>query len=399
METLLAIGAVQSLFLALVIFTKKYKTASDQVLIFVLFIWALRFFSYWAVQMNYHVYLPRLIGIEQSFFMLDGPLLLVYVSSLTEEDRFKAWAYWGHFLPFFTVLLYAVFLFYDSSEAEVLERFGDKLQSLQRSRSGNLRYDERFFILVVCLSLLYYGLASLSLVRKYRLRIKASFSYTEKITLDWLRMVVISWVLFFAMPLMIFLINFYTEWLPLYLTDLPLVFGFLIMIFIPAYYAFRQLNNRTLSLEMNNQQILQEESQDSAKNLETNPSNSYKKSGLKEEQALAYQNRLQSFMEQEKPYLNADLTLSILAEALKISPNHLSQVLNERLNRNFFDFVNEYRVEEVKKRLNSPEFKHYTLFAIAEDCGFKSKSSFNSIFKKFTEMTPSEYKGKIGEGN
>ena len=91
------------------------------------------------------------------------------------------------------------------------------------------------------------------------------------------------------------------------------------------------------------------------------------------------------------------MTLSVLAEALRMSPNHLSQVLNERLNRNFFDFINERRVEEVKKRLAMSEYEHYTLLAIAEDCGFKSKSSFNSIFKRFTEMTPSQYKKSLKE--
>ena len=333
METLLAIGAVQSLFLAFVIFAKKNKNASERMLIFMLIIWSLRFLSYWMITMGYHYHFPRIIGMEQSLFLLDGPILLVYVKSLIDAEKFKLKYYLGHFLPFLTVLLYSVFMFYDYSNEEILQRFGEKLQSLRTRHPSSLAYDEKFFILAVSLSLFYYGLISLLLVRKYHQKITDSFSFTEKITLDWLRIIIISWLVFFALPLGLFLINFYTSWLPLHLTDLPLVFAFLIMIFIPTFYAFRQINNRAIQLEIYNQQMLQEEEEQKSQSKDNN---AYKKSGLKEEQAVLYQNRLEKYIQEDQPYLNPDLTLSVLAEALRISPNHLSQVLNERLNRNFF---------------------------------------------------------------
>ncbi len=76
---------------------------------------------------------------------------------------------------------------------------------------------------------------------------------------------------------------------------------------------------------------------------------------------------------------------------MNISVNHLSQVINEQLGMTFFDYVNSYRVEEVKARLSSPDVKNFTLLGIAYDSGFNSKSSFNSIFKKFTGLTPSQF--------
>jgi len=80
-----------------------------------------------------------------------------------------------------------------------------------------------------------------------------------------------------------------------------------------------------------------------------------------------------------------------MAQSLNLSTNHLSQIINEKLEMNFFDFINEYRVNEVKDRLSDPKYKHYTLLAIAFDSGFNSKSSFNSIFKQYTGLTPSEF--------
>lgn len=100
-------------------------------------------------------------------------------------------------------------------------------------------------------------------------------------------------------------------------------------------------------------------------------------------------------MTTEKPYLEADLSLPELANKLDIPSHHLSRVINEQFGVNFFDFVNQYRVEEVKSRINNPEFENLSLLGIAFDCGFNTKSAFNRVFKKMTGFTPSEYKNKI----
>ena len=61
----------------------------------------------------------------------------------------------------------------------------------------------------------------------------------------------------------------------------------------------------------------------------------------------------------------------------------------------FYDYINQFRVEEVKERLRNPEFKHYSIESIGLDSGFNSKSSFFSIFKKHTSLTPYNYKKQI----
>ena len=97
-------------------------------------------------------------------------------------------------------------------------------------------------------------------------------------------------------------------------------------------------------------------------------------------------------MDKEKPYLNSTITLNDLSEKLAVSSHNLSEVINTRLQQSFFDFINTYRVEEVKKALTDPAKSHYTLLSIALDCGFNSKTSFNTVFKKHTRLTPSQYK-------
>ena len=102
--------------------------------------------------------------------------------------------------------------------------------------------------------------------------------------------------------------------------------------------------------------------------------------------------KLISFMTEKKPYLDAELTLSSLAKELNLSRSQLSQLINAGIGENFYDFVNKYRVEEVKKLMTDPKMNNFNLLGIALEAGFKSKSTFNLIFKRFTGLTPSEYK-------
>ena len=125
--------------------------------------------------------------------------------------------------------------------------------------------------------------------------------------------------------------------------------------------------------------------------------NKYSGSSLKEDEASKYSKQLSEFMQSEKPYLNPDLTLQLLASQINITPHYLSQVINEQFKVNFFEYINQFRVEEVKARINNPKYKSFSLLGIAVDSGFNSKSAFNRVFKKFTNQTPSQYKSNITE--
>ena len=99
-------------------------------------------------------------------------------------------------------------------------------------------------------------------------------------------------------------------------------------------------------------------------------------------------------MEQFKPYLDEQITLYKLAKQLELSTHHLSQLINDKCQQNFFDFINGYRIQQVKQRLKSPEFNHQSILNIAYEADFASKSSFNRLFKNATGKTPSQYRNK-----
>ena len=105
--------------------------------------------------------------------------------------------------------------------------------------------------------------------------------------------------------------------------------------------------------------------------------------------------RLVTYMVDKKPYLNAELTLSDLAKDLDISRSQLSQLINDGIGENFYDFVNKYRVDEVKRLMTDPQAENYNLLGIALEAGFKSKSTFNLVFKRFTGLTPTEYRKNL----
>jgi len=118
----------------------------------------------------------------------------------------------------------------------------------------------------------------------------------------------------------------------------------------------------------------------------------YEKSTLTPDLADIYLLRLRSRMIAEKPYLDGELTLPKLARVIGISPNHLSQAINENLNQSFLDYINSYRVAEAKCRLLDPAYGHYSILAIAEEVGFNSKPAFNAAFKKFAGKSPSDFR-------
>jgi AraC-like DNA-binding protein len=109
------------------------------------------------------------------------------------------------------------------------------------------------------------------------------------------------------------------------------------------------------------------------------------------EESQSWIEKVNMFMTAEKPYRNADLSVSDLAEMLGTKSHVLSKIINDSYHKNFRDFVNTYRIEEFIRLANTKEFRHYTFLALAQEVGFNSKSTFNLAFKKLTNQTPREY--------
>jgi AraC-like DNA-binding protein len=109
---------------------------------------------------------------------------------------------------------------------------------------------------------------------------------------------------------------------------------------------------------------------------------------------ITYYKQLKSLLLEEKVYEDINLTLDSLAERLQISSGYLSQIIKENEQKNFFELINYYRIESVKKKLLDQNYKDYTIMSIALESGFNSKSTFNAVFKKFTNQTPSAFRRK-----
>ncbi|WP_459454480.1 helix-turn-helix domain-containing protein [Aquirufa sp. Wall-65K1] len=107
--------------------------------------------------------------------------------------------------------------------------------------------------------------------------------------------------------------------------------------------------------------------------------------------------RIVEIMVQSKPYLNPKLTLNDLANQLNVSPHVMSKTLNDSFQKNFFDFINTYRTEAFKEKLDDPKFQNYTFLAVAFEAGFNSKTAFNRSFKRVTGQSPSEYLQSINQ--
>jgi AraC-like DNA-binding protein len=124
--------------------------------------------------------------------------------------------------------------------------------------------------------------------------------------------------------------------------------------------------------------------------IENNPENNETKLGRDADLGF-WKRKILTYFEKEKSYLNPELTLSELAIKLNTNTSVLSAAINTGFGKNFNDFVNEYRVEEFKRKATTPDSKHLTLLAIAFDCGFNSKATFNRAFKKVTNLSPKAF--------
>lgn len=104
--------------------------------------------------------------------------------------------------------------------------------------------------------------------------------------------------------------------------------------------------------------------------------------------------KLKHHLESNQSYMNSDLTIGVLSSELNIKKRVLSELINDHYDQNFIDFINDYRIEAAKNKLINSEDVKLTIQEVMYDVGFNSKSSFYTVFKKKTGLTPSEYKSK-----
>jgi len=307
---------------------------------------------------NYVFVFPHLSRVHQPFVFLAGPLLFLYIRELiSREKRFEKKDFL-HFIPFAVCLIYLL-PYYFQSRTEKIKTLS--LEYIQES------FGQWYYIrsaLFITQALVYLILIVLIIIR-YSRKAKERDSARDRAVLFEVRFFVIATAVLWCAVVL----RYALETMPNLLV--PLGASLLI-------YAMGYLKMRRPELQTSRRDEL------SVKK--------YEKSRLTPERSERYLDKLLNFMKQEKPFTDGDLTIQKLAEKLSVPTHHLSQTINERLGQTFSDFINSYRVEEAKRKLLDPALKHLSILGIAEEVGFNSKSSFNSVFKKHTNMTPSEFR-------
>ncbi|MFC2096094.1 helix-turn-helix domain-containing protein [Bacteroidota bacterium] len=394
MEVIFLIGTIQCFFLTILIFGKKNRKQADIFLAFWFIGIGLLLLDNYFRNTGFIGKFPHAMGITYCIPMLIGPFIFIYAILLINKNaRFKK-IYYLHAIPFVIFVTYFLINFYFLNASEKLEYFNEMARE-----PVFMIYAVEFFIIF---SSPIYTVLILIFLRKHSKNIKNSFSYTEKINLTWLKLILICKIVLAFLSLATNLLSDVFPVIPYWVGDNIIFTGITILVFFMGYYGIKQpVIYKGISLEEARETIKHHalieqdlQNQNKIKDIGINKEK-YKSSGLKSDEAEKYLKILLEYVEKEKPYFESKLTLKDVSESIGVSSNHISQVINEKLNVNFFDFINNYRIEEVKKCFSDPKFNHYTLLGIAFECGFNSKSSFNSIFKKATSLTPSEFQKSI----
>jgi AraC-like DNA-binding protein len=238
----------------------------------------------------------------------------------------------------------------------------------------------------------FYVLTILAL-KKHQNNIKNHYSFCRSVDLKWLYYLSHGFALFILFILLKVTIQTIFDW-EIPLDNYNISIGVVIVyIFGIGFFGYKQRGIFD-NIELPEIGFKEENIEQIAKIKEKKLEVSYQKSGLNKEEALLILNKVKSLMQSEQPYLKSELDLPALAAMVGVSTHKLSQVINKYLNKNFFDFVNEYRIEKVKELLSDPRYNHFKIMSLAYESGFNTKSTFYNLFKKLENITPSEYRQK-----
>jgi len=380
----LLLGAAHGLFLAVALVNVKSGNAlAHRLLALLTLAFAADLGVDYLMRTRYLLLFPKLILVEAVTNFLYGPLTYLYVRVLTSAKEFRfSGKTWAHFLPF-AVSILLVIPFFLQSDSQVIAQIYDD------AGVDNLGLWVLGLLLVEIAPIPVIGVyiwLSVKLTYRHSRIIREQFSFIERISLKWLRNLLIALGTLYA--LYVFAIFFADSLGVGEPAESALSLMMVIVIYTMGYMGIRQPaifghgeSRTTLDIEPTDAQ---------ASSPAQSAPKKYQKSALDADMSSALLHELQRHMANEKSYLDSTLTLAQLAAQLQISPNYLSQVINEQTGSNFFDYINQHRVAAAKERLR--ESTQSSILSIAMDAGFNSKSAFYTAFKQHTDMTPSQFR-------
>lgn len=298
-----------------------------------------------------------------------GPLLYIYIKSIFIKDRDLIKNNKFHFIP------YILFALVFSIPVLISRLIQEPIFDYLRFFNGTA-----YLAVVKDLFWLFYIFLSIRIFRRFKTKMKSNYSSFKKANFGWIyKFLGISLLMvFFDLIVVSYRILFIGK-MTWDIGIISLSFLILLTIYL-GYHGLRQSRIYLPDFLLDNQANYQ------------STKNKIGQTVLTDDEQVDLKLKLKSILEKEKLFLEQELTLSLLAESIGTSDKKLSNLLNHSLDVSFYDFINKYRVEEVKERLKSKESEKYTLLGIAYTCGFNSKSSFYRAFKKETGCSPSSYK-------
>lgn len=336
------------------------KSANIRFGVFLL-LWA----SFWVdevLKLNFNLVLNHHWQFVLRYLQYHTPMLFFFTALFYANPNYKFNKYaYLHIIPSLIYLLCSVLFFYTNILHEFLQ----------------------YFLLITMLTQSsVYLLFTYLKIRKHQKNIQLFSSNTMEVDLAWLERIILG-MLVVLIVVAIYNIIFTFESLGLTVNLIVLL-----VILDMSYHAMRQKEIYPFS-EDKTEEILQleeEQEQELMADVEL------KKKIIPDADLVQLRTELHEFMLREKPYLDSDLNLVKLSEQFGQSSHRLSYIINNGFNKNFFNYINEYRVMEAKKLLLDPKMSQFSLIGIAYEAGFSSKTAFNTTFKKITGQTPSEFK-------
>jgi len=368
LDFLLIVGMLLTVIIIFILFKKKEREVAHNILNIIFIFILLVFIAYYGYLHRISILFYSAYIFSFSIDVFIGPLFLVYVQAITGnlKSNFKYIA--PHFI--------FPFLYFLGISLPVL------ISNLFDIDFAYLEFIAPFLLYTIVYSLVYciYALVRLNNFQK---EVKEQFSNLENKNLEWVKVFLIGVIAIISINISTSVYETVVGGQGIdidYISVIPIVFliGYL------GYYGISQSS------------VLSPEFLESSNGKDVTTKSLNNNSYIYDSNEMhILEKALSGLIENDKPFLDPDLTLSVLAKQLQVPNKKLSTLLNQNMNISFYDFINTKRVEEVKRLMYSPEAQKYTLLAIAYDCGFKSKSSFNRVFKKITGQSPSDYRNTL----
>jgi len=293
-----------------------------------------------------------------------GPVLYFYIKSLLFSDFRFTKKDWWHFLPGILYLGYSLVVF-------ITDKFiVDDFYFYADGRDKDLK---TWYQLTGLLSISTYLILSLQNYLRYKKAIFETLSFADTVLFQWIQNFLISFLLLIFLRVLFFAIN--PQW-----EEFGSQFWYYLCFSLVFFYI--AFNGYTLDIKTSF--FVFESVEEPAKNYD-------EKTIQSTIDVDFWKSKIETIIKEKKLFENPKLTLIDVANQLETTTKIISTAINSGYNKNFNDFINEYRVEAFKEKINQNQHRKNTLLGLALDCGFNSKATFNRAFKKATSLTPNQY--------